>query len=114
MAGIALAVVLPLTASVVERKESPLRIAFYYSLIGCILSGIVLFFLEVKAPVLTLPSLHLVTVMIITAILFSIVLLCFLVAFYHNGLYLSAGIISFYPIFIVAANWIVLHQTLIK
>jgi drug/metabolite transporter (DMT)-like permease len=105
VSGITLGIVTVLTRYMVMR-DPPLRIGFYNSIIGFILSGVTALLIS-GFQQLTLPSTHAMIMMMFSGFLFALTLFCFLEAFYYTESYIIGAVSFFFPIFTEIIRWVV-------
>ena len=109
LSGIIMATITILTSFMIE-KDPPFRIGLYHSLTGFILSSIVLFFLEVRASEVILPSFSLVKLMIFSGLIFALALFLFLKSFYYTDAYTLSAVTCLLPLLMVVIDY-VLNKT---
>ncbi|KPK32957.1 MAG: hypothetical protein AMS24_02690 [Chlamydiae bacterium SM23_39] len=110
LSGFTLAVVV-IMSSYMVKNDPPLRICLYNALIGCIVSGIFSLFYGFTIGWLSL-TINDIVISIFSGLLFSLILFCFLEAYFYTESYIIASISYFLPVFIVVINWIILQKAL--
>lgn len=103
ISGITLAIVILLTRYMV-RRDPPLRIGLYHSLIGMALFG--------TATLITgftygwvIPGFEAMFMMMMSGFLFALTLFCFIEAFYYTESYIIAAVSFLLPVFTEMVNW---------
>jgi len=110
LSGLTLAIVV-IMSSYMVKKDSPLRICLYNSLIGCIVSGIFYLFYGFEIGWISL-SMNDIVLSIFSGFLFSLILFCFLEAYFYVESYVIASISYFLSVFIIIINWVILQKQL--
>ena len=87
------------------KRDPPLRIGLYHSLIGIAMFGLPAIILG-SFHGLFIPHAEALITMAISGFLFALTLFCFLEAFYYTESYIIGAIAFFLPVFIIIINWV--------
>jgi drug/metabolite transporter (DMT)-like permease len=110
--AITLAIITVITAYLV-KQDPPIRIGLYQSALGCIASLIVALGLGFFHG-FDVPTLHEITVALMTGIIFSVLLYFIWKSFYYTEPYVLGALSYILPVFLILAGWLMGEEPMNK